>query len=442
MLKNSQTKSADVLGVGIGPFNLSLAALLTPITSIKSCFFDQNKTFTWHAGMLLPGAEMQVNYLKDLVTLVDPTNPYSFLSYLSRHKRLYRFMNAQFKNVLRLEFNHYLNWVSRSIPNLFFNETVEDIHFENASFTVHTSQKTLKSQHLVLGNGLTANTPDCAQKYLGSKVFHNSEFLTLDRHKWQRKRIAVIGGGQSGAEIVHYLISQTTELPSQLIWVTRRSQFSPLDDAAFTNDLFTPAYNEYFYQLSENKKKGLLQEQKLASDGISLTLLNTIYQKLYHLEFLEAKGRFFKLIVNHQLQQIDAQADYYNLTIEELDSAHRHIIPADIIILCTGYKWEFPSYLSSLSDKISLKNNRFSVNQDFSIEWDGPKSNRIYVQNAAKHAHGLADPNFCLMAWRSAKIINSINEIPIYDLNYGECTMDLYPSDFIQNEEWNHVAHS
>ena len=29
----------DVVGVGIGPFNLSVAALLDPIDSLSSCFF-------------------------------------------------------------------------------------------------------------------------------------------------------------------------------------------------------------------------------------------------------------------------------------------------------------------------------------------------------------------------------------------------------------------
>src|SRR5579885_2783170 len=82
----------DLLGVGIGPFNLSLAALMSPLKSTNSIFFERRKSFVWHPGLLLPNAEIQVNYLKDLVTLVDPTNPYSFIAYLAKQKRLYRFM--------------------------------------------------------------------------------------------------------------------------------------------------------------------------------------------------------------------------------------------------------------------------------------------------------------------------------------------------------------
>ncbi|MBX9770614.1 MAG: hypothetical protein K2X29_04545, partial [Candidatus Obscuribacterales bacterium] len=53
---------------------------------------------------------------------------------------------------------------------------------------------------------------------------------------------------------------------------------------------------------------------------------------------------------------------------------------------------------------------------DFSIQWDGPAQNKIYVQNAARHSHGVADPNLSLMAWRSATIINSVAGQDIYDL--------------------------
>ncbi|NOJ47631.1 lysine N(6)-hydroxylase/L-ornithine N(5)-oxygenase family protein [Bradyrhizobium sp. WSM 1744] len=36
-------------------------------------------------GMLLPGSDMQISFLKDLVSLRDPTSPFTFLNYL--HKR-------------------------------------------------------------------------------------------------------------------------------------------------------------------------------------------------------------------------------------------------------------------------------------------------------------------------------------------------------------------
>ncbi|KTD66620.1 L-lysine N6-monooxygenase [Legionella santicrucis] len=430
---------SDLLGVGIGPFNLSVAALLSSAEAISSVFFDQNEEFVWHPGMLFSHAEIQVSYLNDLVTLADPTNSYSFIAYLAKHKRLYRFINAQFKNVLRMEFSHYLNWVSRSLPNLFFKEEVEDICFNQSHFVMSTSRRTIRGKHLLLGNGLQAKLPNCVKDYMGKNVIHNKDFLLKPIH-WQGKRVAIIGGGQSGAEIVHHILSQEDRLPSELNWISRRCQLLPMDTSSFVNEYFTPNYMEYFFHLPEQEKTLLLQEQQLASDGISFHLLKAIYQKLYSLEFLENKGRFFNFLPRHELIHMNRDADWYQLLLCDLTTTKRKFIPADIVILCTGYQWDFPSYLSSLADKIPLNNGRFCVNQDFSILWDGPRKNRIYVQNAAVQSHGIAEPNLSVMAWRSAKIINSIAQLPIYDLENESTVLDWNRELFHNQEEQKYVS--
>jgi lysine N6-hydroxylase len=81
----------DVIGVGIGPFNLGLAALLAPLDDVDAVHFEAKPAFSWHAGLMVEGTTLQVPFLADLVTLADPTSRYSFLNYLHHHDRLYRF---------------------------------------------------------------------------------------------------------------------------------------------------------------------------------------------------------------------------------------------------------------------------------------------------------------------------------------------------------------
>ncbi|MEM5462002.1 SidA/IucD/PvdA family monooxygenase, partial [Paraburkholderia phytofirmans] len=64
----------DVIGIGIGPFNLSLAALIQP-TALRALFFEKRIEFSWHPGLMLPQSQLQVSPLKDCVTLVNPTSP-------------------------------------------------------------------------------------------------------------------------------------------------------------------------------------------------------------------------------------------------------------------------------------------------------------------------------------------------------------------------------
>src|SRR5262249_11729023 len=74
----------DVVGIGIGPFNLGLAALGATIPGLRMRCFDKAPRFDWHPGIMIPGATLQVPFLADLVTAADPTNPFSFLAYMKR----------------------------------------------------------------------------------------------------------------------------------------------------------------------------------------------------------------------------------------------------------------------------------------------------------------------------------------------------------------------
>ena len=101
----------DLIGIGLGPFNLSLAALLEK-TDITAKFFEQQAKFNWHKGMILPHTTLQVPFMADLVTLIDPTSPYSFLNYLHTQHRLLKFYFLEDFKIYRKEYNHYCQWVT------------------------------------------------------------------------------------------------------------------------------------------------------------------------------------------------------------------------------------------------------------------------------------------------------------------------------------------
>ena len=81
----------DLVGIGLGPFGLGLAALADPLDDLDAVFVDQAGGFSWHPGMMLEGTTLQVPFLADLVTMADPTSPYSFLAFLKATGRLYSF---------------------------------------------------------------------------------------------------------------------------------------------------------------------------------------------------------------------------------------------------------------------------------------------------------------------------------------------------------------
>lgn len=427
-----QPAKRDVMGVGIGPSNLSLAALLHPIGRLNAAFLDQKPEFQWHPGLMMPDAALQVHYLKDLVSLVDPTSRYSFLSFLAKKGRLLQFINASFSRVLRCEFEEYYRWVSKQIPGLIFDSPVEDVVVEDGALTLHGSSGRWKTEHLVIGSGSTPYIPPVAVNMICPTVMHASDFMQR-KIGFAGKRISVIGGGQTGAEIFKHLIDLTTGTPSRIDWITRRTNFLPLDESVFTNELYTPEYSDYFFNLPRNTRASLLGEQKLASDGVSDVLLSSIFRQIYEIQYLRSSFLELSLRPARELVSMSKRERGWRLTLQH---AHRDVsetVDTDIVILATGYKTGLPPYLSSIANRIAWDDG-FQVEEDFSILWDGPPNCKIYVQGYARNQRGVADPNLGLIPWRNATIINSLMGRQLYDCSLQKSFVD-WGASLVDHEE-------
>ena len=120
----------DVLGVGIGPFNLGLAALLEVGTEFNCLFLEKHTSMQWHPGMLLDMTDLQVPFLADLVTFANPKSEYTFLNYLHEQERLYAFYFFNRFDIPRKEYNAYLQWVASKLTNCQFATNVTDVTYD------------------------------------------------------------------------------------------------------------------------------------------------------------------------------------------------------------------------------------------------------------------------------------------------------------------------
>ena len=122
-LHTPETEVYDVVGFGFGPANLALLATIEEESQavhgrpLKRLFIEQKESFCWHPGMLLEGAQVQLSFLKDLVTLRNPQSRFTFLSYLKDKGRLDRFANLRKFFPTRLEFNDYYSWVASQLSS-------------------------------------------------------------------------------------------------------------------------------------------------------------------------------------------------------------------------------------------------------------------------------------------------------------------------------------
>jgi len=189
----------DLIGIGIGPFNLSLAAMAKDTEKLNAAFFDANPEFSWHPGMLLPTATMQTYVLQDLVTTVAPRSEFSFINYLVDQKKIYRFLATEQLIISRDEFSDYLRWACDRIAGLHFSEPVERIDFDDKrqEFIVQSEKGEHRARNICLGTGHAPWIPKPARAALGDNCFHAAE-IELREPDFTGKRVVVVGGGQSG----------------------------------------------------------------------------------------------------------------------------------------------------------------------------------------------------------------------------------------------------
>ncbi len=106
----------DMICIGFGPASLAIAIALADTYSKsfrplpKVLFIEKQEGFSWHSGMQLSSAKMQISFLKDLATPRNPTSPFTFINYLHSKGRLNQFINLGTFLPTRLEYEDYMRW--------------------------------------------------------------------------------------------------------------------------------------------------------------------------------------------------------------------------------------------------------------------------------------------------------------------------------------------
>lgn len=410
-------QTLDFIGIGIGPFNLSIAALGSEVSGFNSKFFERKSHFSWHPGMMVPDCHMQTSFLKDLVSAVSPTNPYSFLNYLVQRKKFYRFLTTEHRTVSREEFADYLSWAAHGLSSLEFSQDIQSVDFDDQQrhFVVTTTRNIYHARHVCLGIGKRIKLPECVGEQ-NDRCFHASE-MALRNPDLSGKRVTIVGGGQSGADLFLNIFRAEWGQPKQLDWISRRNNYNALDEAAFANEYFTPEYVDGFYTLNDSAKQHMLAEQKMTSDGITSESLLAIYRAMYHqFEVLREKP-WARLLPSRSLAAIHPQGNSYQLVTHHHLDQGKETFDSDVTIFATGYQQERPAFLKPLASRLmTTADYQYRVAPDFTLDWRGPHDNCLFAVNAGMHSHGIAEPQLSLMAWRSARILNRVLGREQFDL--------------------------
>ncbi|MET7932267.1 SidA/IucD/PvdA family monooxygenase [Streptomyces sp. NPDC005322] len=438
----------DLAGIGIGPFNLSLAALAHGVPTLRTAFYDQRPAFHWHPGLLIDGATIQVPFLADLVTLADPGSPWSFLHYLKTHDRLFPFYVAERFHIERAEYDAYCRWVSEQLPGLHFSHQIDAVRWDHEGELFEIDFTRLGpdgegealgrayARNLVLGVGTEPYVPEPLRPLAdapGVPVLHSADYLEHRERLLATGQITVIGSGQSGAEVFLDLLRNRPLGAEGLHWLARTPAFAPMEYSKLGLEQFSPDYTRYFHTLPEAMRDQLLPRQWQLYKGIAHETIDAIHHELYRRA--QHLGDWPGAVLTPNVTVRTAgriAAARLELHLEHAEQGTRTRHTTEAVVLATGYRERRVDTLLAALDPYVRRDSseRPRVDTDHRLVLDPMIKGAVYVQNAERHTHGVGTPDLGLAAWRSAVILNGVTAEPAYPLpsRTAFTTFGLQPS--------------
>ena len=425
----------DLVGIGIGPFNLALAALADPFPRLRTLFLDDKPAFSWHPGMMVPGARLQVPFLADLVSLVDPTSRYSYLAWLRNQGRLFEFYFSEQFHVPRIEYEAYCADVAERLPSCRFDSQVTAVRparlpdgrdgfavtvappaspkrvDEQTGLTEQT-RLTVLTANVVLGIGSEPSIPEALRglcEEAADLVCHNARYCDRAESIQAADDITVLGSGQSGAEVLLDLLRSWHRPGRRLRWLTGAAAIEPMEYSKLGLEHFTPDYTDLFHRLPEQRRDDLLAGQGRLYKAVSAETLAEIRNEL-DARSSPAGPAGTGVTIMPAVQAIGGRRDggHVLLDLHHHETGQQIAVRTERLVLATGYTQRTPHCLAPLDELITLDlRGRPVVGRDFRVALSGSAAG-LYLQNAELHSHGVGTPDLGLGAYRAATILNAI----------------------------------
>lgn len=421
-------KVYDVLGIGFGPSNLAVAAAIAeeapaPGEALSSVFLERKPSYAWHPGMLLEGAQVQLSFMKDLVTLRNPQSRFTFLKYLKDKGRLDKFANLRNFYPTRIEFNDYYCWVAQQLgdqvrygrqvesvsPILSQSGAVELLRVRARESASSAAEEYL-CRNLIVATGGVPAFPKGIEMPEVEGVFHSHHFLervkTLYPDACAPYRFVVVGSGQSAAEIFQYLMNHYPE--ATITGALRRFAYKPADDSDFVNEIFFPQMVSFLYGLSETRRRSILREHNDTNySAVDLDLIKQIYQALYERMIVgdeRAKIQPFLELRGVRQGPSGVVAEFWSTAYERPE-----FLEADGVILATGYVRDKRHPLLQEIEPFLLPDGAgYKVTRDYRLETRPGFAPSVFLQGFCEDTHGLSDTLLSILPVRSFEILQAL----------------------------------
>ncbi|KAJ5102907.1 L-ornithine N(5)-monooxygenase [Penicillium argentinense] len=435
----------DLLCVGFGPASLAIGIALndamdpalgraTPSNfKPKVCFLERQKQFAWHSGMLVPGSRMQISFIKDLATLRDPRSSFTFLNYLHQKDRLIHFTNLGTFLPARMEFEDYMRWCAQRFNNVvsYGEEVVEIVpgketsgvveYFVVKSRNTETGEITSRrSRKVVVALGGKAKMPPGFPQ--DPRIMHSSKYCTtlpnVLKNESEAYNIAVVGSGQSAAEIYHDL--QRRYPNSRTTLILRDSALRPSDDSPFVNEIFNPERVDKFFNMSPAERNQRIMTDKATNYSVvRLELIEEIYNTMYlqRVRNPDESQWQHRILPERRVARIEHHNPAQRMrvhvkSVKDESAEGKEVLEVDAVMVATGYQRDAHEQL--LEQVRSLRpagQAAWNPSRDYRVDLDASKVSAdagIWLQGCNEKTHGLSDSLLSILAVRGGEIVNSV----------------------------------
>lgn len=403
--------------------------------------------------MQLPGARMQISFLKDLATPRDPRSRFTFINYLHCKGRLNTFINLSTFLPSRMEYEDYLRWCASHFEKegcVKYGANVESVVPSSPSaedgkipsFTISSSSPsgeliTHSARHVVIAVGGKPIIPPVLQNK--PCVLHSSQFATnigkiekLQKERRKPLRFAVIGSGQSAAEIYNDLWERFGEETGVTVKLLVKGQsLRPSDDSPFVNEIFDPdRVTPHYNRPSHLRAAGIVLDRATNYGVVRLELLEHLYEKLYiqriKCERTGAEPRA-AIIINRRVTSATASPSQDSLRLkivtEDGDEKVEEELNVDYIFTATGYRRDAHVSIlegceelatgegSDVKGENGLVKGKWTVGRDYRVKMvEGRVQNEagIWLQGCNESTHGLSDSLLSILAIRGGELVESM----------------------------------
>ncbi len=417
VIDSKQPAVLDLIGVGVGPFNLSLAALSESVEGMDCLFFDSKPAFNWHPGLLMDGCTLQVPFMADLVTMADPISRFTYLNYLHETGRLYNFYFHEEFLIPRQDYNRYCQWAATQLHSVVFHHSVVSVTIQDDLYCVDVLNNDngeisrYFARNLVMGTGSVPSWPAGLEGGQDNPhCLHSAQYLSRKPELLNSRSITVVGAGQSAGEIIIDLLDAQEEYGFEINWLTRGDGFLPMEYSKLGLEHFSPEYIDYFHSLPEETRDRIRGGQDLWYKGMSDYTISEIYNRIYQ-RTLHGEPQPLTLQACSTLKSIQDQNSSLKLTFEHREQQQTFVVHSDKLVLSTGHRHPVPACLEPLLPRLARDNKqRLQVKRNYTVQPAAGEQlpGALFIQNGEIHSHGIGAPDLGLGAYRSAAIINEL----------------------------------